>query len=243
MTAAGHRPQLCLLPGLDGTGRLYAPLLEALDGGYAIETLAYDGTCFDGYASLAETLEPALQRHASVVLVAESFAGPLAVLLAHRNPGRVRAVVLAASFVHRPLPCSLACAAVLERLPAIAPPVSMLERLLAGAGLPSPLRAEFDAILDDMPVEVMRRRALAALRVDVRRELAALDMPVLYLQARHDRLVLPRAGREIVDVARRARHVAIDAPHFLFQLAPGAAAEAMTRFLQANRIGTPREAV
>lgn len=232
MTAAGSRPHLCLLPGLDGTGRLYAPLREALGDAYATETLAYDGARFDGYAALAETVEPALHRHAEVVLVAESFAGPLAVMLAHRNPGRVRAMVLAASFVRRPLPFSAACAAMLERLPAVAPPMFVLERMLAGGGLPLPLRAEFRAILDALPVEDMRRRALAALCVDVRRKLAALDVPVLYLQARQDRLIRPRAGREVVDVARRAHHVAIDAPHFLFQLAPRAAAEAMARFLQ-----------
>lgn len=171
MTAAGSRPRLCLLPGLDGTGRLYAPLLRALGDGAVAETLAYDGTRFDGYAALAESLEPALRRHDGTVLVAESFAGPLAVLLAHRNPGRVGAVVLAASFVHRPLPFSFACAAVLERLPAVAPPMFALERVLAGGALPASLRAEFEAILDELPVEVMRRRALAALRVDVRREL------------------------------------------------------------------------
>jgi len=222
---------LCLLPGLDGSGRLYSPLIEALGDDGSIETWTYDSTRFDGYPSLASVWEPTLCRHEGVVLVAESFAGPLAVMLAHRHPGRVKALVLAATFVHRPLPASGIGAQVLEKAPAIAPPLFVLERLLAGGALPPGLRKELDAALDAMPFEVLRRRALAALRVDMRNELAGLPMPILYLQARHDRLIWPHAGREIVRLARNARLETIEAPHFLFQCAPMEAAAAIRRFL------------
>jgi len=229
--ATTERPRLCLLPGLDGTGRLYAPLVSALAGIADVEVLAYDGSRFEGYAALADSLEPALRHHDDVVLVTESFAGPLGVMLAHRHPQRVRALVMAASFVRAPLPLSGAGAALLQCLPAIAPPLFALERLLAGNGLPPPLRAEFEAILATLPLHVLRQRALAALRVDASQELAALEIPVLYLQARHDRLVWPRAGRDILRLARNARHAVIDAPHFLFQTAPAPAAAEIRRLL------------
>ncbi|TQM10577.1 alpha-beta hydrolase superfamily lysophospholipase [Pseudoxanthomonas sp. 3HH-4] len=232
MTRTDRRPRLCLLPGLDGTGRLYTPLLDAFRGDHDAEVLAYDSGYFSGYAALVEALEPALRRNTDMVLIAESFAGPLAVMLAHRNPCHVRAVVLAASFVRAPLPFSLACAAVLDRLSAISLPVFALERVLAGGMLPAPLRRELDAVLEAIPIEVLRQRALAALRVDVRRQLAALDLPLLHLQARRDRLVAARAGDEIVRLARNAQQVVIDAPHFLLQLAPVAAADEIGRFLK-----------
>lgn len=207
MTASA-RPRLCLLPGLD--------------------------TQFQGYSALADALEPSLlRRHDDVVLVTESFAGPLGVLLAYRHPGRVRALVMAASFVRAPLPLSRVGAALVERLPAVAPPLFALERLLAGSGLPPPLRAELEAIVAGMPLPVLRQRAMAALRVDVSRELAALDMPVLYLQARHDRLIWPHAGREVLRLARNARHAVVDAPHFLFQMAPVPASAEIGRLLAA----------
>lgn len=57
---------------------------------------------------------------------------------------------------------------------------------------------------------------------------------MLYLQAGQDRLIRPRAGHEIVRLARQAQHVAIDAPHFLFQLAPKVAVEEIGRFLRAR---------
>ncbi|MBD9477575.1 alpha/beta hydrolase [Pseudoxanthomonas sp. PXM02] len=225
------RPRLCLLPGLDGTGRLYAPLEDALSADADIEVLAYDSTRFHDYPALADALAPALERHRDVVLVTESFAGPLGVLLAHRYPERIRALVMAASFVRPPLPLSGAAAALLQRLPAVAPPLFALEHLLAGSGLPPPLRAEFEAIVATLPFQVMRQRALAALRVDVTRELASLQMPLLYLQARRDRLVWPRAGREVLRWARTAHHAVVDAPHFLFQMAPIPAATEIRRLL------------
>jgi pimeloyl-ACP methyl ester carboxylesterase len=129
------RPRLCLLPGLDGTGRLYGPLASALAGVGVVEVLAYDSTQFHGYPALADALAPSLLRQGEVVLVAESFAGPLGVLLAHRHPECIRALVMAASFVRAPLPLSGVGAAVVEHLPAVAPPLFALERLLAGSGL------------------------------------------------------------------------------------------------------------
>ena len=235
MTWAGDGVRRCLLPGLDGTGRLYAPLIQAFGDAVEVEPWTYDSGHFDSYAALADAFEPTMRRHADIVLVAESFAGPLAIMLAQRHPVRVRAVVLAASFVHRPLPASTLLANVLQRMPAIAPPVFALERLLAGEDMPPDLRKELDLILDAIPVDVLRRRARAALRVDVRDELAGLTMPLLYLQAGHDRLIWPRAGRDVVRLARNARWETIPAPHFLFQLAPVEAAVAIRRFLSQLR--------
>jgi hypothetical protein len=71
-----------------------------------VEVLAYDSTRFHGYPALADALSPALQRHGEVVIVAGSFADPLGAQLAHRHPGRVRALVMAASFIRAPLPFS-----------------------------------------------------------------------------------------------------------------------------------------
>ena len=232
---AGDRPRLCLLPGLDGTGRLYAPLLTALADVADVDVLAYDSEQFKDYPELAEALAPRLPGRGHVVLVAESFAGPLAVLLAHRHPARVRGLVLAASFVHAPLPASRIGATLLERLPAIAPPLPILERWLAGGELPPALRVAFLTAMRTVRHDVLRRRALAALRVDVRGELAALQIPVLHLQAGRDRLIGRHAGRQILRCARDARQATIDAPHFLFQMAPEAAAVGIRHFL--NGIG------
>lgn len=228
---------LCLLPGLDGTGRLYRNLRRRLEADFELRTLAYDSRGFDGYAALANLLAPQLPRGEDFVLIAESFAGPLAIELAARGPPGLRALVLAASFASSPLPASRLLAGLLERLPAMLPPGLLLERVLAGRGADRGLRDELRDILRHIPLPVLRARALAALRSDAGARLAYLEVPVLYLQGARDRLIGRHAGREVLLRARDAELCHIDAPHFLFQVSAAAAAAAITEFLERRGIG------
>ncbi len=233
----GRAPTLCLLPGLDGTGRLYRNLARRLDTDFTVRVLAYDSRRFDGYAALADLIAPQLPSGEDFVLVAESFAGPLAVDLSARRPPGLRALVLAASFISSPLPASRLLAGLLERLPAMLPPGLLLEQLLAGRGADRDLRDELREILGNIPTSVLRARALAALRSDAGSLLAQLDLPVLYLEGRRDRLIGRHAGREVVRLAWDAERCRIDAPHFLFQVASAAAATAIADFLARRGIG------
>nr|WP_255443359.1 MULTISPECIES: alpha/beta hydrolase [unclassified Pseudoxanthomonas] len=217
---------------MDGTGRLYRNLARRLDADFEVRTLAYDSRRFDGYSPLADALAPQLPRDRDFVLIAESFAGPLAAELAGRFPQGLRALVLAASFVSSPLPASRLLAGVLEHLPATLPPGLLLERMLAGRGAGGELRAELQAVLRTIPTEVLRRRALAALRSDAGKALASLQVPVLYLQGTRDRLIGRWAGNQVLQLARDAELRRIDAPHFLFQVATDAAVAAITGFLE-----------
>lgn len=225
-------PTLCLLPGLDGTGRLYRNLARRLEADFEVRRLAYDSRRFDGYSPLADALAPQLPRDRDFVLIAESFAGPLAVELAGRRPQGLRALVLAASFVSSPLPASRLLAGVLEHLPATLPPGLLLERMLAGRGAGGELRAELQAVLRAIPTEVLRRRALAALRSDAGKALASLQVPMLYLQGTRDRLIGRRAGNQVLQLARDAELRRIEGPHFLFQVSADAAVAAIAGFLE-----------
>lgn len=229
-------PTLCLLPGLDGTGRLYRNLARRLEADFQVRTLAYDSGRFDGYAALADRLAPQLPQGDDFILIAESFAGPLAVGLAGRRPPGLRALILAASFVSSPLPASRMLAGMLERLPAMLPPGLLLERWLAGRGAGRELRDELQAVLRDIPTGVLRARALAALRSDAGTTLECLAVPVLYLAGTRDRLIGRHAGREVLRRARDAELRRIDAPHFLFQVSTEAAAGAIVDFLRRRRL-------
>src|SRR5687768_14314159 len=110
------RAALCLLPGLDGTGLLYRRLETELQRNFETSTLTYD-VDESSYIGLANKLMPRLPRGRPFVLAAESFAGPLAILLAARRPPGLQAVVLAASFARTPVNGGRAMAALMERLP------------------------------------------------------------------------------------------------------------------------------
>ena len=81
---------LVLLPGLDGTGKLFSEILKALEGRVATLIVDYPKDVSLGYDEL-EVLKvrcAALPDDRPFVLLGESFSGPLAIrIAAHPPPG------------------------------------------------------------------------------------------------------------------------------------------------------------
>jgi pimeloyl-ACP methyl ester carboxylesterase len=97
------REHLVLLPGLDGTGRLFDPLLAALPGSFAPKVVAYPPDKPLNYHQLIPYIREVIPWDAPYVLLAESFSGPLALEFAAVQWENLRGVVLCASFVTNPL--------------------------------------------------------------------------------------------------------------------------------------------
>jgi pimeloyl-[acyl-carrier protein] methyl ester esterase len=95
-------PQCVLLPGFDGSGRLFAPLLAQRDLPFDPRVVALPADLPRGYDELLAWMEPRLPAE-PFVLLAESFSGPLAIRFAARHPERVAHLVLAATFLRSPL--------------------------------------------------------------------------------------------------------------------------------------------
>src|SRR5258706_2862593 len=90
-----------LLPGMDGTGRLFTPLGRALGPRFETRVIAYPRDRVLTYGELGAQI--ALPR-GPFVLVAESFSGPIAIALAASRPPGLVGLVLAASFARSPRP-------------------------------------------------------------------------------------------------------------------------------------------
>src|SRR5712672_862384 len=99
-----RRPKLVLLPGMDGTGKLFRGLLEVVSGNWPHRVVTYPTDRVMEYGEILELVERELAGEREMVLVAESYSGPIALRFAAAHPGRVAAVVLCASFVCSPLP-------------------------------------------------------------------------------------------------------------------------------------------
>ena len=95
---------LVLLPGLDGTGLLFGPLVAALPAGLRAAVVRYPVDRSMGYAELAASAAEQLPQGERFVLVGESFGGPLAMILAAGRPAGLVGLVLCATFVTSPRP-------------------------------------------------------------------------------------------------------------------------------------------
>jgi pimeloyl-ACP methyl ester carboxylesterase len=217
-----------LLPGLDGTGDLFARFKAAAPAGVPLEAVALPRDSARDYRELAQWVLERLPRD-RLVLVAESFSGPLAILVAEQCD-RVAGAVLVATFVKSPLPRAIGhCPQFVWRHP---PPEFLLRAVLTGGD--AELAAAVRRAILGVSRDVVAARIAAVLRVDVARELQKLSCPVLYLQAARDRLVSARSGALIRKLKPDAQFVQIDGPHLLLQACADEAWIHVLQFL--NRI-------
>jgi pimeloyl-ACP methyl ester carboxylesterase len=204
-----------LLPGLDGSGRLFRWFLPHLRDADTVVVAYPDepGWSLDDYATHAAKATMGARR---CIVVAESFSGPVALRLAQLD-AKVDGVVLVASFVRRPHPLlSLLPALPLGVAKRLANHGALLRAFCVGIEAPDECVGELAAIVRSLPTEVLRAR-LALLRgLDMRVESSRMTTPVLHLRARRDRLV----SAVLADDAPVAafREAVIDGPHFLLQV-------------------------
>lgn len=221
---------LVLLPGLDGTGDLFRPLLNVLPTGIDGRVVSYPTDRVLTYDELLPVVLSQLPADGPVVLLGESFSGPLALRAAARRPDGVRAVVLCASFIRRPVPAWARYVAwpLMFRLP---PPDVALRLLLVGWGSPAALVGAVRAAIRRVRPDVLAGRVRQVLDVDAADALAASPAPVLYLRAGRDALVGAASVRAIAAARPDVVVRTVPAPHLLLQAAPAAAWDAIRDFL------------
>ena len=81
---------------------------------------------------------------------------------------------------------------------------------------------------------VIRRRIGALLAVDETSALARVHLPILVLEAAHDRVISAAASRRILSVQPGAELAQIHGPHLLLQTRPAECAAAVLRFIKAR---------
>lgn len=223
---------LVLLPGMDGTGDLFAPFVAALGGEFAVEIVRYPFGARFGYPELTAVAEAALPPEGPLVLVGESFSGPIAISLAAAHPDRVVGLVLGGSFARNPRP-ELSALRVLTPLVGLGKvPVSVASAILLGRFATPITRAALGRAFAQVPPAVLRARLEAVLAVDVTADLARVQVPVLYLQALEDRLVPESAGSLVKKLCPKTQLIALEGAHAILQAAPEASAREVAKFVR-----------
>jgi len=215
---------LVLLPGMDGTGELFAPFVAALGEEFDVRVVKYPGDHCGGYEELEALARAAIPRDRPYVLLGESFSGPIAMSIAASAPGQLRGLVLCCTFARNPRPALAALKALIGILP--------VKALPAGWLVGAQMRAAFKAAMDGVTAAALRARLRAVLAVDVSDRLAQCKVPILYLRARRDVLVPPGAADVVTGIKPATTVIEFDAPHFLLQTAPQQAARDIAAFVR-----------
>ncbi len=217
---------LMLLPGLHGTCGLIRELARKLELFRPVVMIDYPADPhfdFDAHVEFVRARAP----DGPFAVLGESFSGPFAIALAHREP-RVAGLILASTFAKFPLPPMLApVASFAMGLPL---PPRYTARALAGRSATPELIDEVTDLIAALPKRLVRHRVGIALAADMSSTLARISCPVLCLTGRRDHLTGPRALASITGARPDARVHRFDAGHMLLETHAGEAADVVEDF-------------
>ena len=171
-----------------------------------------------------------------MVLLGESYSGPIALTLATRTGIDVRAVVLVATFSRYPisalkvisrfLPLSLVL-----RLPI---PDFVIRYFCFGDTKDQTLYDELRHSVKSNQPSVLAERARDGASIDVTEQLGLITVPCLYIAASKDRMVPNRAVQHLQGKIKHLCVHQLDGPHFILQTRPRECYELIASFVSEN---------
>jgi len=227
-----HAPRLVLLPGMDGTGDLFAPFIEALPEGFEAQIVRYPADRALSSPELAQLLKSATAGSAPYVLLAESFSSPIAIEWAATNPSNLRGLVICAGFASSPIPTWLRffCSFLAPIFFLVTPPPILVKFLLVGDNPPIGLVSAVQSAISSVKPSVLSSRLRSVLACDVRSPLSRVATPLLFVQPGQDRLVGGAKIEEMRQIKPSAAIETVNGPHLLLQREPHRSADVIARF-------------
>ncbi|MDH5786311.1 MAG: lysophospholipase [Chromatiales bacterium] len=221
--------QIFFLPGMDGTGDLFEPLIRELGSELELRVISYPHDVALSYGQLVDVVRAQLPEEKAFILVAESFSGPIGYVIASDAPDNLKGVVFLATFLGPPnrvvrlinrLPLAL-----LFRMPL---PTILVKWFLLGWGATEALVTAFRRSLGRVTAEVLASRVSEMSRL--KGGTVPVTVPCAYISPTKDRLVPRDRVNEFLEVAPGIEVVAIEGPHCIAQTRPRECAEVIKRY-------------
>ena len=217
---------------MDGTGKLFAPLIAALGARLDTQVVSYPTSEALGYAELTEFARASLPTRDEFVILGESFSGPIAIALAASSPRNLKGLILCCSFVRNPRPALFGFRGLIGLVRFKQIPASIVNFFVLGGFITPDLRSAFAQALSPVTSNALRARLKGVVSVNVSSKLSGVTVPVLCLSSLRDRLVPKSASTEISRLLSTAKVVFVDAPHSMLQATPERAAREIKSFLR-----------
>jgi len=206
-----------VLPGLDGKNVLLGSFVDLAPQNLSVSVYTLPDNPNDDYASLCDHLSIRIRELESCHLIAESFSGPLGILLAHRFPEIVRKLTLVATFADSPMP---SCGRWMPWWLMCRIPIPAIVARYFFVGSDKQLAANFIKTVRSVSSRTVLKRIHCLMSVNVTRELAELRCSICYLRARQDKLVSKKSLDTIRHVNPSVVVREIDGPHLILQSRP-----------------------
>jgi pimeloyl-ACP methyl ester carboxylesterase len=223
---------IVLLPGLDGTGELFEPLIDCLPEGITPIVISYPRDRPLDYRDLKKIVMDKLPTGTEFFILGESFSGPLAVMIAAERPEGLKGLILCATFIRNPFRFIPSWASIfsVSCIYRLWPLLIRIRTICAGNQIKEFARMAIEVIKTVRP-DVIAGRVKSVFRVDVEKELRSCALPILYLMGAEDRLIKKHNFEKIKKVRHDVLLKEIKTRHFILQLEPMKASKELVEFM------------
>ena len=214
---------IILLPGLDGTGELFEELIPCL-GDNRVHIIALPQEGDQTYKSLTSYVTKQLPRE-DFILVAESFSGPIGVLLSQSGLQNMKGIIFVATFLTPPKKFLIAITKLLPIKQLLQVPFSSLlvRYLMLGHSASDKTAKRFFQVISKIPNSVIKKRLSTVQKFTL--DGCQINLPATYIRAKNDKLVPKNKCLEFDHYFTNLTIKTITGPHFILQACPVCCAE------------------
>jgi len=205
--------KLVLLPGLDGTGKLFAPLIKALPNSIDIQVITYPLNKKQSYNELIQYVKQNLPTE-DFVLLAESFSGPIAYQIALTKPKQLKSLILVATFLENPRPILLKFIPN-SRVLALPIPTIISRIFFLGFSVKNEMIKLFNEVIKTVSSSVIKNRLQEITRLKPINE--KIKLKTIYIQASNDKLVPSKSLKDWQKVCDDISVFKVKGEHFILQ--------------------------
>ena len=209
--------KLILLPGMDGTGKLFQPFINELPDEIDCSVISYPENKCLSYKELETFVFDKLPKDEDFVLLAESFSGPVGYLLAKRNLANMKGVIFVATFLQNPnkplvnlvklLPLSI-----LLSLPI---PEFIIKHFFLGKSPNNQTFKLFKDIIKNTSSKIISFRINEISKLSL--DLDKITIKSFCIHALNDKLVPPNNLNSFTEISDSLKTIKINGPHFILQ--------------------------
>jgi pimeloyl-ACP methyl ester carboxylesterase len=226
-----HQTTLIMLPGLDGTGLVFEPLLKHLPEEIDAQVVRYPTDRAMSFQEHVDFARKKLPKKKPFVLLAESFSGPIGLQLLSEPPNNLIGVIFVATFARHPSPFLLDLGIYLSQkllfnLFAKTP----LGRFFCLGGASADAVAIFREALEAVKLSVLSNRLKILAELPPPPE-TSFSGPCLYLQAGNDRLIPERAIIPLQQHLPQLQVEQLAGPHIILLAHPESGAKLISDFI------------